>query len=319
MSVADDIEERAAHFAMRQSEPTWSGEDQAELEAWLGESTAHKAAFWRLEHGWATVNRISALPPQPHSYRPGLMALRGGWRAVSLAACLTLTLIATGLYLARNSSTVQSRYTTLIGAYLTVPLPDGSNAQLNTESAIRAEVGADHRWIWLDRGEVYFDVAHDQSKQFVIHAGTRRITVLGTKFAVRRDADKVIVSVLDGRVRLEGEGKTAAAGSVTVERGGIAVADGASTLLAAQSVESIERSLTWRHGMLNFDGSTLAEVAAEFNRYNRRQLVIADPTVAAMRIGGSFQTTNVDAFVRLLRDAYGLRSEEAGDRTFLMR
>ena len=53
MSKAGEIETRAAHFVMRRCEPDWSEEDARELEQWLGKSMAHKAAFWRLEHGWA--------------------------------------------------------------------------------------------------------------------------------------------------------------------------------------------------------------------------------------------------------------------------
>jgi len=319
MSVATDIEERAADFLMRRGEPAWSGEDQRELDAWLDASMAHKAAFWRLEHGWAAMDRLAALPPQWKSRQPVFPLLRQRWKIAALAASLLLAIMAGGIYRSFNSSAVQAKFATLVGANLTVPLPDGSEAQLNTASAIRAEVSGRHRWIWLDRGEVYFSVAPDPSKPFVIHAGARRITVLGTRFAVRRDGQKVTVSVVDGRVRLDGDGPASGVGSVTVEKGGIAVADGGTTLLAAQSVESIERRLTWRQGMLNFDQSTLGEVAAEFNRYNRRQLVVSDPTIAAMRIGGSFQTTNVDAFIRLLRDAYGLRGEESGEQTILSR
>src|SRR3546814_6644836 len=55
--------------------------------------------------------------------------------------------------------------------------------------------------------------------------------------------------------------------------------------------------------MLKFDQAPLSEVATEFNRYNRRQIVVTDPAAAAIRIGGTFQASNVDAFARL-------RSEE---------
>jgi transmembrane sensor len=59
--------------------------------------------------------------------------------------------------------------------------------------------------------------------------------------------------------------------------------------------------------------TNLADVAAEFNRYNDRKLVIADDDARAIRIGGTFQASNVEAFVRLLHDAYGLRIDEARD------
>jgi transmembrane sensor len=49
------------------------------------------------------------------------------------------------------------------------------------------------------------------------------------------------------------------------------------------------------------------------NRYNRKKLVVEDPQAAAIRITGSFEAENVDAFARLLRQAFGLNVTEDGD------
>ena len=59
--------------------------------------------------------------------------------------------------------------------------------------------------------------------------------------------------------------------------------------------------------MLTFEQVTLEQAAHEFNRYNRRQIRLGDAQAARLRIGGSFEATNVDAFTRLLHDAFGLR------------
>jgi transmembrane sensor len=70
---------------------------------------------------------------------------------------------------------------------------------------------------------------------------------------------------------------------------------------------------------VTFDQSTLADAASEFNRYNRTRLVIADPEVAGIRIGGSFDADNVEAFARLLQQAYGLKVDHAADRVTISR
>ena len=59
MTPARDIEDRAARWLIRSEDPEWSSADQGELEAWLEESMAHKAAYWRLEHGWREADRKS--------------------------------------------------------------------------------------------------------------------------------------------------------------------------------------------------------------------------------------------------------------------
>ena len=63
--------------------------------------------------------------------------------------------------------------------------------------------------------------------------------------------------------------------------------------------------------MLEYDQTQLSDVIADFNRYNVKQIVVTDPKAARIRIGGMFPSSDVDAFVRLLHDAYGLKVEES--------
>jgi transmembrane sensor len=86
-------------------------------------------------------------------------------------------------------------------------------------------------------------------------------------------------------------------------------------MVVSKPVAAVEDKLTWRDGRLVFDGTSLAEVADDFNRYNRQQLLISDPSVAAIRISGTFKASNVEAFVRLLKEAYGLKVELTADGT----
>ena len=77
--------------------------------------------------------------------------------------------------------------------------------------------------------------------------------------------------------------------------------------MAKQSSQWVEDSLSWRRGVLTFDQVALEDAVREFNRYNTRQIRISDPQAAALRIGGSFDARDIDAFARLLRTAFGLR------------
>lgn len=316
MSVAAEIEDRAARWLIRREEAEWSPADQAELDAWLEESMAHKAAFWRLEHGWREADRIGALggdyEPQAGRHTPQ----RRWWTKVAIAASLVAIVGVSAtmheLQPEKPAVIAAATYDTPIGGRRMVPLPDGSKVELNTATVLRTAVTGRSREVWLDKGEAYFEVAHLEGRPFVVHAGSRTVTVLGTKFSVRREGDKVTVSVVEGRVRVDGaKAQTVPAAIITA--GDVAIARGPSTLLTARSEERVEDGLAWRDGMLTFDQSTLGEAAAEFNRYNRKRIEITDPDTANIRIGGTFQASNVDAFVRLLRDAYGLKIETSSD------
>jgi len=308
------IEDQALDWLIRRDEPDWSDGDQAELDKWLDESMANRAAWLRAEHGWAQADRVRSLGAWEN--RPKSDYRRPIWVPTAIAASLLLAVGIGGYSLAPQfadqPAARQTRFDTPVGGHKVVSLADGSRIELNTESVVRAAVNEKRRDVWLDSGEAYFEVKHRDGEPFVVHAGSRTITVLGTKFSVRRDNDRVTVNVIEGRVRVDdGQGGNSSAAIITA--GDTAIARAGSTLIAPKSEERVEGALAWRDGMLTFNLIPLSEVAAEFNRYNRTQLSV-DPSAADIPIGGTFQASNVDAFARLLHDAYGLKTEQDGDR-----
>jgi len=69
----------------------------------------------------------------------------------------------------------------------------------------------------------------------------------------------------------------------------------------------MDASLSWRSGYLVFHDSPLAEAIAEFNRYTSRPIVIDDPTLATLKIGGRFRFTDSEAFLWLLQSGFPIR------------
>jgi len=308
------IEDQALDWVIRRDEPNWSEGDQAELDGWLAESMAHRAAWLRAEHGWAQADRVRSLGDWGGLPSDGCR--RRGWLPTAIAASLLLAVGIGGYSLVPQwghaPEAQEARFDTPVGGRKIIALADGSRIELNTQSVVRAAVYEKSRDVWLDSGEAYFEVKHRDGEPFVVHAGRQTITVLGTKFSVRRDGDKVTVNVVEGRVRVD-DGQVRNASAAIITAGDTAIARGGSTLIAPKSEERVESALAWRDGMLTFDLIPLSEVAAEFNRYNRTQLEV-DPSVANIPIGGTFQASNVDAFARLLQDAYRLKVERNGEQ-----
>jgi transmembrane sensor len=316
MTHSQEIEAKAAVWLMRREQPEWSQADQTALAGWLDESMSHRAAFWRLEHTWQMADRIGALSARDIAPRPRRRGLPlKWWQASALAASLLLAIAFIGLH-SRPALSPQASVETFdtgIGGYRIVPLVDGSRIELNTATILRTLISKQRRDVWLDRGEAFFEVAHIEGSAFVVHAGPRMITVVGTEFSVRRDGDKVTIAVVKGRVRVEDTTRGESSAATTVTPGDVAIGLGASTMVISKPVAAVEDKLSWRDGRLVFNGSSLAEVAEDFNRYNRQQLLISDPSVAAIRISGTFKASNVEAFVRLLKEAYRLKVELTAD------
>ncbi len=305
MSRAREIEQTAATWLVQREQPEWSAEQQAALELWLAENMAHKVAFWRLEIGWAATERLAAVRAPGTPERSWFRWLVP---ALAIAASLLIVCTITVLALRGNDGATNDlvKVATAVGAREQVDLVDGSRVTLNTASAMRASVAKGRREVWLDRGEAFFDVAHDARRPFTVFAGGRKVTVLGTKFSIRRDGDVTIVTVAQGRVRVEDGAAADDQRAAVITAGDVIVARGTSMLLTKRSDQWVEDSLSWRQGVLTFDQVTLDDAVREFNRYNKRQIRIGDPQAAAIRIGGSFDAHDVDAFARLLRTAFGL-------------
>lgn len=324
------IEEEAARWLLRREEADWSLADDADLAAWIDESMAHRAAFWRLEHGWAAADRIAVLgPAAPRSARPrwigGFDRLTRSPRLAAGIAAALLMIVMSGLWWGPMSRTETAEsgaraYRTTIGGQRTVKLADGSRVEMNTATTLRAAARPDTREVWLDDGEAYFDIVHRPDRAFVVHAGPRTITVLGTRFVVRRAGEKVTVAVLSGRVRVDDASATdAPVRSAVVTTGDIAVAQPRATLITNDTPTRVEAIAAWRDGMIVFDNTPLSAAAAEFNRYSTRPIRVADPALAGVRIGGSFRTGDGAAFVELMERAYHVHAREEGGAIILDR
>ncbi|MCC2958132.1 FecR domain-containing protein [Massilia sp. IC2-477] len=304
---AETIEETAAAWVARQDAADWNGELERQRDAWLDADTRHRVAWLRLGAAWSAADALTEQDAGLPAARTAL-ARFSPWR---IAAGVLLAL-AFGAWLAPLGGNQVERYATRIGENRMVALEDGSRITLNTGTRLRAS--REHgRHVWLEGGEAYFDIAHDPAHPFVIEAGASRVTVLGTRFTVRREGGAVRVLVEQGRVRVSGSGAP-----VELGRNEEAVAQGGRIMRARHDAAATEKRMAWREGRIVFDQTSLADAAAEFNRYNERRIVV-NGAAAQIAVGGSFSPSNVDGFVRLLEQGFGLKAQRRGDEIVLSR
>jgi len=299
---AGTIEAEAAHWLARQDGDDWNAAGQNDLDAWLAADTRHRVAWLRLRAAW---RQADALRGEPTAAAPPRVPLArfSTWRiaaGVALACALGAQLVHM-----QGDARVQ-HYATRVGESRLVALSDGSRVTLNTDTRLRTGSN-DARTVWLDGGEAYFDIAHDPQHPFVVQAGASRITVLGTRFTVRREGDATRVLVAQGSVRLS-EGPA----SIDLVHDQEASAHDGAIVRRSHDRASTERQLAWREGRIVFDQTTLQDAAREFNRYNDDQIVVDDPVAGAIVMGGSFAPTNIDGFVRLLEQGFGLQTKRRG-------
>jgi len=249
--------------------------------------------------------------PQTRHTRSGARTSRRRWSiAVSAVAGLLIGLTV------RSSGAWPTHYTTKIGERTFVPLEDRSTMELNTRTRVVVSYGLHSRQITVLSGEAIFDVRRDAERPFRVISGDIVIQDVGTKFDVYRHPDGTTsVTVLEGIVDITTAGtskRVGAAQSVTI------ASQRARTRHALFHVENlsqqeIARRLSWKAGLLTFEGETVAQAIEEVNRYNPQQLSIRDPKLATKKLGGVFGAVDLDSFVSDLEVTLGLRAVMAPD------
>ena len=313
-----DIAERAADWAQRRHFWAWSDADQAELDAWLAQSMAHRVAYWRLNATVDRTERLTALRPA----LPGQTRFwqRRGWlmtfRAVAaLVAVAALGALATEYF----SKSAPQVFATTVGGREVIRLKDGTQIELNTDTVLKIAADTGARDVTLEKGEAYFQVKHDAAHPFSVTVGNHRVVDLGTRFLVRKDEGVLEVSLLEGRARFDAAAAQTHGSSIDMKPGDVVVAKGGAIRLTRRPERAITNQLGWRSGVIVFDSTALANAAAEFNRYGGKRLVIADSAASRLKIEGTFQLNNVEAFADAVQVAFGLHVETRPDEIRISR
>lgn len=310
IDTAGAVRAKAAEWLARRESEEWNEPTKANFDAWLAQSFAHRVAFLRVENAWAQTHRLSVLRKP---FAPATPPARRPWRGMARIAAVVA--VAAGLGAAAVLYPLKSQdqvFRTPLGGRETITLNDGSTIELNTDTVLRARITPDRRQLWLDKGEAFFKVQHDARHPFEVMAGDHRITDIGTQFTVRRDGEKLKVSLLEGSVRFDASAQSGTK-PVYLKPGDELVASAGKISVRTLSAAQTSHELGWRRGMLFFDNTTLADVAAEFNRYNTKKIVVADAAAGRRMIGANFATDNIELFARMARAVLGLHVQEGAD------
>ena len=327
---ADDMEETAARWYSRARSGEMRAAEEAELQAWLAADPVNQSAYDAVARAWGALDLLrshpkvlamrDALPPE----RSGLMQRPVARRAI--AACLGAAVVgaaAAGAWTTWRPSDEFSdqAFRTGVGERAAITLPDGSTVTLNTGTVLRTRADAGRRLIYLDSGQAYFKVAKDKDHPFVVHAGGRTITAIGTAFDVRVDPKHFAITLVEGKVRVETPVRasspapaiSAPASAATIEStemvaGSQLVATDALRWSVART--DVAKATGWMRDQLVFEAEPLGDVAAEMNRYSHRKIVITDPSVAGTLVSGNFRPGDVEAFTRAV-EAYEYASISA--------
>ena len=307
--------------------------EQDELKVWLSTSEAHRRYLHKLASTWDAMGVLETLRelfPLQHDVRTRATDKAGragghsrSWYSLAAAAAIVVLVAGTLMLNRPDSQLPETRQTlaTIAGQQTDHVLPDGSRILLNTRSRVEVDFNRRARIVRVHEGEVGFDVAHEVERPFIVYAGHGLISAVGTAFSVRVEAGIVDVIVTEGRVGVISNitGELRAEQLMMPERFAgdararalISAGHGARFEDIVESVEpldaeTLERKQAWRQGALIFKGEPLEEVLAEVGRYTDQQLVITDPSIRRVPVGGHFRTSDINKLMALLADNFDL-------------
>jgi transmembrane sensor len=296
---------------------------EAGFRAWLAADPKNARQFEHISDAWELGGGVTADGlPRMRTWRSSSARTRG-WLPTAVAAASVA--ICVWWYVGSSGSA----YTTGHGEQRLVRLQDGSTVYLNSDSHLRVEFNSRIRRVKLDSGEGLFEVAKDPQHPFVVDAGARHVTALGTTFVVRYEPTRTAITLVEGKVAVSGDDASAplseavdrnkeqdlAAHPITLTPGErLVLAQDAPPLLDTPRIDAVT---AWRRGQVLLEATSLPEAVSEMNRYDKRRLVIDDPRLNSVRVSGVYRTGDSLGFATAVAELQQLDVSENGDEIHL--
>jgi transmembrane sensor len=200
-----------------------------------------------------------------------------------------------------------------------ITLGDGTRVVLNAGSRLRYadDFGRGTRDVELD-GEAYFDVVHDESRPFRVHARGSVAQDVGTRFVVRAYPEQraVDVVVTHGAVSLRREGTSMAPALLAAGQRGRVDSSGAVSVVAEAD---LDRWTEWTRGGIVLDGMSLGDAALELGRRFGVHVDVRGDDLAGRRVSARFHDEPLPQILDALALALGARWTRDGDRILFVR
>jgi transmembrane sensor len=305
----------AGEWLLRMQSPSRSDEDINEWLRWCDADPEHLAVYETLQRDWNDLDALKAPRASPRSGRP--------WVAWAAAAGVAAFAFAFAFAWARREGPVPAPASPPVAAMGTnraATLPDGSKMILGAQSVVNVDFNGRKRKLDLSSGEAYFKVQRDVRRPFEVRAGEIVVTAIGTAFDVRRQRDRVVVTVEEGVVEVANPSTASGGAPVATWRAEAGYQVTYSSRLRTASIASVDPvvALAWRGGELAYVREPLGSVVEDLNRYSSRKIVIRDPRVAELPFTGTAFASSLEDWLAGVEQAYSLEVTESASGSLVL-
>lgn len=217
------------------------------------------------------------------------------------------------------ADTVAVRYNTLSiprGGEFRYELADGTRVWLNAESELRfpETFGGGERRVYV-KGEVFFDVAHDEAHPFVVSTGRGDVRVLGTRFNLTDYAGTPLAATLvEGRIRFH----TPDGRDYDVRPSQQLTFDEAGGTVDVQTVD-VSVYTAWVDHQFVFRNQSLEDILTTLSRWYDFHPVFADDSLRDIRLSGRlYRGDDIRVLLNSYERAAGIRFVIRGENILVM-
>ncbi|WP_138553965.1 FecR domain-containing protein [Pseudoalteromonas sp. S1727] len=190
-----------------------------------------------------------------------------------------------------QSKTVNSQ----LGERISTLLQDGSFVHLNADSDIDVLFKSKSRHVVFNRGQVFFDVAKDSERPFLIESNQATIKVLGTSFDVEKNHENTVVTVYEGKVSVTA-GKT-----VTLIPPQQAIVKG-NEIIVKNNLK-LNQLPAWRTGWIELNQQPFSILIDKLQSYSAKKIIISNQLDKTI-ISGRFKLDTPYESIQLVAATY---------------
>jgi transmembrane sensor len=306
-SPTDQMIVEAAQWLTQLNDESCGDAERKAFDAWHARDPRHAVAMQRMQAVWGSLDDVPAAPAR-------IALKRAFTRPKSrIAARSAQTLALIGLLMCAWAGVDRlpvwmADQRTGTGERKEILLADGSQVQLDSQSALDIRFDGHQRLVELLQGEMWVQVAKDANRPFVVKTDQGTATALGTQYLVKRnDNGATTVTVIESVVAVKGKGADVVkvrAGQKTQLRDG--------QVQPSQPIGNDDPA-AWTRGVLKVNDRPLSEVLDALARYRRGLVRFDEGQLQGLRVSGVFRLDDTDAALATLADNLPIRVEHFTD------
>ncbi len=317
------IEAQAAEWLVALDETT----DIDDLEAlnialsdWLAISEDHRVTFEKMSSMWLLSDELPMPSELEHTQPVSNVKRQSKWRYFAWAAsfvCIALIssrfwqseVVHTNSTLVAEKPAEVTRFKTLFNQPRTITLNDSSVIDLAPSSELLVQYQVDKRVIHLIKGEAVFNVASDKNRPFTVTDGNREATAVGTVFNVKLGLREFVVSVLEGKVRVNNQSHNA-----LLNAGQYAAIEATNNNVLSVKQQPLKmHTADWQNQQAQFIDARLADIIFDLTRYSPLTIYLANDSISDLRFTGTVHFDKVEQWLQSVALLYDLEVQKNSD------